>query len=433
MNIKFPWSRKNRLTVQENNVDKYLQAFLQWIGGNYTQYDVNLNTYITEGLLKNPDVYSIIHQQSAKCASIPWKVIQGEDEMDFPMERPNSMQTWAQVRYLQKQFLKSTGNIFLYAPSPVGGLNKGMPNALYVLPSHMMKIVAKKDVDIRDFEESPISHYMLIEGRVYTEFEAENVIHISYPNPNYDLNGSHLYGLSPLRSLIRNIQSSNLALDGNVKAMLNSGVFGFLHGKGGSVLQDEQAKAIKSRLKEMEAGQDRLSRMAAVSSEIGFTRIAMTTDELKPFEYLKFDQKQLCNALSWSDKLLNNDDGGKYDNVSQFRKQVVTDNIMPDNELINEAYTNQFIRRFKGYENAELVSVYDNLPEMQEDIGELTNRVAVAVDKGLIKRSQGLKLLGWDEFDDDPILEQRTVNQDVIPLSEAIMEDFTNEPQGVQA
>ena len=415
-------SKKNNVILQKDNVDKYLQAFLQWIGGNYTQYDTKLTTYITEGLLKNPDVYSVVHQQATKSSSIPWKVIDGEDEKDFPLERPNPMQTWTQIKYLEKQFLKTTGNVFRYAPSATDGLNKGVPKALWILPSHMMKIVIKKDFDLNNYEESPISHYMLIEGRVYTEFPADQVIHTAYPNPNYDLNGSHLYGLSPLRPLIRNIQSSNLAIDGNIKAMLNSGVFGFLHGKGDNVLTDVQAKAVKERLKEMEAGEGRLSRMAAVDREIGFTRVAMTTDELKPFEFLKFDQKQLCNALGWSDKLLNNDDGGKYDNVNQFRKQVITDNIMPDNTLINESYTNQFIRRFKGYENAELISVYDELPEMQEDMTELSKWLSEMKDRGVLTGDEVREKLGYERLN-TPEMQTLTVSNDIIPLDEALQTD----------
>lgn len=428
--FKFPsFRKKNQVILQDDNVDRYLQAFLQWIGANYTQYDTNLQTYVIEGLLKNPDVYSIIHQQAIKHANIPKKIIDGENEKDFPLERPNSMQTWGQLRYLEKQFLKSTGNIFKYIPSATDGLNRGVPKACWILPSHMMKIVIKKDFDLRNYEESPISHYMLIEGRVYTEFPADQVIHIAYPNPNYDLNGSHLYGLSPLRPLLRNIQSSNLAIDGNVKAMLNSGMFGFLHGKGDNVLTDEQGKSLKSRMKEMEASEQRLHRIGVASQEIGYTQVGLTPDKLMPFDFLKFDQKQLCNALSWSDKLLNNDDGGKYDNVSQFRKQVVTDNIMPDNNLIDEADTNQFIRLFKGYENAEQISVYDGLAEMQEDMTELAKWISEMVDRGILTRDEAREHLGKERIG-GPDMDALTVKDDVIPLGEAII-DSPNVETGI--
>lgn len=407
----------------DKDINKYLQAFFKLIGGQYTQYDTDQATYINKGFLYNPDVYSIIQQQARKSSTIPWKVVNGDKEVDFPMERPNPLYSWAEMKSLNKTFLKSTGNIYIYTPSPEDGANKGIPKTAYTLPSHLMKIVLKDGIDLRNYDESPIRSYMLIEGDQYVEFMEHEVIHIKYSNPDFDFQGSHLYGLSPLRPLLRTIQSSNSAIDNNTKTLLNSGAFGFIHGKGMTMTED-QANSIKDRLKEMDSSPERLSKIAGVSAEIGFQRISLTPAEMKPFDFLKFDQKQLCNALGWSDKLLNNDDGGKYDNVNQFRRQVITDDIMPDNKIIDEAIQNKFIRKFKGYEKAELISVYDNLPEMQEDMSQLMDRVEKAVNIGLLSRSQGLKVLGWEEFDDS-ILEVRTVRDDVIPLEEAINEDFS--------
>jgi phage portal protein BeeE len=408
---------------QNQDINKYVDAFIKHIGGSYTQYDRNAETYINKGFLYNPDVYSIIQAQSTKAASIPWKVKVNDIKKEFPLERPNILQTWEEVKSLQKMFLKTTGNIFLYVPKPEEGANKGVPNSLWVLPSHLIKIVLKDNVDITLGGENPIKSYMLIKGRTFVEFNQENVIHIKYSNPDFDFNGAHLYGLSPLRPLLRNIQSSNEAIDNNNRTLLNSGAFGFITGKN-VPLNPQQAQEVKDRLTEMRAGTKPLSHIQGASAELQFTNVGLNTKDLQPFEFLKFDQKALCNALQWSDKLLNNDDGAKYDNVNNFRKQVITDNIMPDNRLIDNAYQNGFVRLFKGYENADLMSIYDNLPEMQEDLNTLMVRVEKAINIGLISRSQGLELLGWSEYDDGS-LNERTVNQDVIPLSEAIATDFT--------
>ena len=108
-----------------------------------------------------------------------------------------------------------------------------------------------------------------------------------------------------------------------------------------------------------------------MSVPLTFTRISLTTDELKPFEFLKHDQKAIANVLGWSDKLLNNDDGAKYDNVKEERKRVITDNIFPDLMLLAESLNKNFIKRFKGYENAFLEFDITELPEMQDDIKQL--------------------------------------------------------------
>lgn len=64
----------------------------------------------------------------------------------------------------------------------VRGNNAGKPTEFYILPSHLVKIVLRKDADMIQAE-SVISHYMLIEGTQYIEFAEENVIHIKYQIP----------------------------------------------------------------------------------------------------------------------------------------------------------------------------------------------------------------------------------------------------------
>lgn len=455
------------LGIMPKSNNKLYESFLSAVGNAFTRYDINSKTYIDKGFLYNPDVYSVIQQQATKASSIHWtvKLIQDErakkdldrlkvqtkgvltpqqmvkkrileikafkeKELDFPLERPNALQTWSEFKALQKTFLKTTGNIYIYCKSPEDGANAGTPKSVYLLPSHLMKIVLKDNNSFND-EESPISGYMLIEGQSFIKFDEEEVIHIKYANPDYDIEGSHLYGLSPLRAALRNIQSSNEAIDNNIKTLKNGGAFGFIHGKG-TALNQEQASQIRNRLEEMDKSPDRLAKIAGISAEVGFTRISLTTDELKPFDYLKFDQKTICNVLGWSDKLLNNDDGAKYDNINQFRKQVITDNIIPDNIIIDQSIQDGIIRKFKGYENAILESNYDELPEMQEDINEMVKWLSVARADGAITLNEYREAIKFPKSE-DPNMDVHTVASDIIPLSEAIMTDLTitNEPANI--
>jgi hypothetical protein len=44
---------------------------------------------------------------------------------------------------------------------------------------------------------------------------------------------------------------------------------------------------------------------------------------LNHFDYLKFDQKAICNALDGPDKLLNNNEGGGLKWWQQMKRKVV--------------------------------------------------------------------------------------------------------------
>lgn len=432
------------------------QAFYGLIGNNFTAYDTNAPTYIDKGYLYNPIVYSIVNQQANKAKSIPFNIRKIDDnqakgkldrlrlatkgaytipqfikvlslenkafdekEYNFPLDKPNELQTWSEIIALYQTFMATTGNFYLYM---LRGDIMTEPLQVYVLPAHLMNIVLKPQANTLGVE-SPIDCYRLIEGNMYVDFKADDVIHIKLPNPDYGQNGEHLYGLSPLKAALRNIQSSNLAIDGNTKIMLNSGAFGFIHGKGQTAMTPDQAKEIKSRLQEMDLSNERLGKIAGVSAELGFTRIALTTDELKPFDYLKYDQKQIANVLGWDDKLLNNDDGAKYDNVSLAQKGVIINTIMPSLKLLEEALTDRFLPLFKGYDGTCLEFDYSELPEMQIDIADMVGWLKDALDRGVINRNEFRKAIKYPSLDNED-MEEFTVQNDIIPLSEAIDDTF---------
>lgn len=443
-----------------NSPNKFNQAFFWGIGSGYTAYDYNNKNYLEQGFLYNPTVFSVINQQAVKSASIPLYVKKIKDKKQYqklnnlrlitkgdqsiqqkiktmvletkafddedlplPLETPNPYQTWIELRQLMKMFLKTTGNVYLYMLAPEEGVNAGKPIALYVLPSHLIQIIIKDKINLLGVDD-PVKEYILTEGDRYITFKAENVIHIKYPNPDYGTNGEHLYGLSPLKAALRNIQSSNTGLNQNIKTLKNGGAFGFIHAKQQALTVD-QAKELKERLLEMDANPDNLGKIAGVSAEVGFTRISLATDELKPFDFLKFDEKQICNVLVWSDKSLNNDDGAKYDNADIYQKWNITNNIVPDNNLIAEALNRYFLPRFKGYENTIVEFDISDLPEMQDNLKDLVQWLVQLVNTGIINKWEARDVLRFSNMDVPEELKIFTVQNDIMTLTEAIDNTFS--------
>jgi HK97 family phage portal protein len=394
-----------RITTKLGITNMFNHAFFQWLGGGFTSYDVNAKTYLEKGYNTNPDVYAIINKQTVKTVSVPYCIKEIEDkqaysklkqfelatkgnvsllqiikhntlqtkaysdkEIAFPLEQPNPTQTWADIWGLFKTYIKITGNYYLYTVAPKDGMNKGVPMLVYALPAHLIEIVLKPNAGMLNTE-NPIDYYMLIEGSQYMKFPAEDVIHVKYVNPNFDMQGSHLYGMSPLRSALRNINSQNSAIDGNIKTLQNAGAFGFVYGKG-TPWTPEQAASMKERLVEMDKSPERLGKIAGASGEVGFQRISLTTDELKPFDYLNWDRKSICNVLNFPDELLNNDGKASLGSTdtSEARKSLITDDIQPDLVLLQDALNKNFIPRFKGYENSVIEWDCTELPEMQADM-----------------------------------------------------------------
>ena len=458
---QFFQSLQNRFTslLTPIPVNQFNRAFYSWVGGNGTSYDVNGKTYIEQGYNNNADVYAIVNQIAKKASSVPFfirkteneskarqlmmevkqdqtqafaqfvmrkkqlekkafETVEGNDSyLPPPFPRPNPHQSWTEFFELSETFLKLTGNLYWYMPPILMGADAGEPFAIYCLPSHLMEIVLKRNADLL-IDSNPVDYYMLIQSGKYTEFDARDVVHITYSNPNFDFNGSHLYGQSPLRSALDEIATANEGNKQNVKTMKNAGSYGFIHGKQ-IPLQVDQAKELKDRLHEMDNDPGRLGRIAGISTDIGFTRLSLTTDELKPFDFLTYSQKQLCNVLGWSDKLLNNDQGAKYDNVNEFRKQVITDTIAPDLGLMEEAWNTEILPRFKAYKNTIAYFDFSLLPEMQVDQKIMVEWLTVALADGVINRNEYREALSLEGVEGDEF-NHFTVQMGLLPLKDAI-------------
>lgn len=442
--------------TQETLRNTFNEAFLWAVGGGYTNYDTDGKTYVNQGYNVNPFVYGMINQQATKTASVPYFIRKIDDkssykklnrlelatksnytiqqrlqkillenkayskeELDFPMDNPNKSQTWTEFMALYKTFLKLTGNVYIYMLSPEDGQDKGTPIQVYLLPSQFMQIIVKNNADLMGVDD-PVEGYILIEGRSYIEFKREDVIHIKYPNPNYDENGEHLYGQSPLRSALKTIQSSNVSLDLNIKTLKSGGAFGFIHGKN-QTFTAEQASEIKERLLEMNSSPEDLSKIAGVSAEIGFTRLSLTSDELKPFDYLKFDEQQIASVFNWSIEDENRGDFGGT--ISEIKKTRITDNILPDLKLLANALNEEFLPRFEGYEGTIIEFDVSELPEMQTNTGELVQWLSVSLDKGVVTRNEFRIAINYMESD-DPNMDKYTVASDIMTLEEALDDTF---------
>ena len=435
--------------------NKFNETFHRW----HTEYtnndDADLTKYIEKGYNINSDVFSIINQKSNKLVSIPFYIKDIKDDLsnnklnrlltatkynptftqrikayeleckalsegDYPMpfKKPNPNQDWNEFFKLTATFLDLTGNFYWYMLMPENGLNAGQPIQLYVLPSHMMKIVLKKDANLLSVEDV-IDYYEMENYNYLTKFNRDEVVHVSIDNPNYGMNGEQLYGQSRLRAVWTNILASNKGHELNLELLKNAGVFGFIHSKS-SAFNPDQATAITSRMKEARASKQDLSNIMGSSFDMGFTRISLTPNELQAFESLKYNQKQICNALGWSDTLLNNDDGGKHDKQELELKRVLINTIIPDAKIIERAFNEGVLSRIKNYKGKALVFDYKELPEMQDDLETMSKWIINVVDKGIMSRKEARNAMRLPEIE-DPLLELFTVKDDVMSLEDAIL------------
>jgi hypothetical protein len=440
------------------NKNLFNESIYKLVGGLTSTYNRDLETLITKGYSENPDVNAIINQQASKTISVPYyikeiddkeavkklkrfpnnptfqqkltisklqkKAYKTDSELKMPIDRPNVNQSWSDIFFLYKVYLKTCGNVYFYKQTISEGANAGQPLQMYILPSHWMQIVLKPNANMMSVD-NPIDYYIMQQGNQMVRFPAENIIHIKRSNPFYDSTGSHLYGYSELMSAIRNINSSNNGIDNNAKTMLNSGVYGFIHaGDGATPLTAEQGKELKDRLVEMDNNSTRLSNIAGASAKLGFTQVGLTTDQLKPFDYLSYDRRTLANCLNWNVDLLNEEKNGSgfgVDTMNEARKRVITDNIKPDLDLLADYLNLEFIRKFKGYENAEICWDVSELPEMQTDMSEM----AKWINQVPLTLNERREVFKYEEIEDE-MMNEVYIPSGIVNINDPSVNDVMN-------
>lgn len=386
----------------------YNQAFFHYVNGQKITFDYKRRSYL-DAYLNNPDINAIINQIADKSNEVPYyikkitdeksyrkreRIMQSTkgdlsiqqlaqkklfetkafeaEEIDLKLKRPNPLHTWKELFALYRIFMETDGNAYFYTVKAENGNNAGKIKQVYILPSNLVDIVLKKDADTI-IDDNPIDFYMLSEGDQRIKFPQEEIIHIKYANPNYDMSGSHLYGLSPLRAALKNIMSSDSALEHNVKNMKNGGVFGFFYSDDvNTPLDADHVTAFKDQLIDMDNSPERLSRIAGASIKMGFTRMSLNADELKVIDNLNFDRKIFANLLGWSDILLNSGDSSTYNNIQQEKRRVLTGKVQAGLLLLQDAFNTRLVPFLEGCDSS-CVWEWDisEMPEMQEDMDKM--------------------------------------------------------------
>ena len=396
-------------TGKPKPTNAYNQAFFQYVNGQKITFDYKRKSYL-DAYLNNPDINAIINQIADKSNEVPYyikkvadqksyrkrerlmlstkgnlsiqqlaqkklfetKAFDDAEEIELKLKRPNPLHTWKELFALYRIFMETDGNAYFYTVKAEGGNNAGKIKQVYILPSNLVDIVLKKDSDTI-IDDNPIDFYMLSEGDQRIKFPQEEIIHIKYANPNYDMSGSHLYGLSPLRAALKNIMSSDSALEHNVKNMKNGGVFGFFFADDKDTpLTAEQALSFKDKLIDMNNDPSNLARIAGASFKMGFQRLSLNADELKVIENLNFDRKVFANLLGWSDILLNSGDSSTYNNIQQEKRRVLTGKVQAGLLLLQDAFNTRLVPFLEGCD-ASCVWEWDisEMPEMQEDMEKM--------------------------------------------------------------
>lgn len=326
----------------------------------------NKTTYITEGYNKNDIVYSVINKILNKAVLPEWGLYKVVDEMKLkeserlmlqkhvsfkdikrakelkaeavePLTAFNTQATKLKnlLKYANSEynFADHQRKLFLYkllvgdyyewgAPLK-GGANAGVPNELWCLPAQY--------VNIKVLEGFPVKTAAYELTTFNQQFTKEEILHERYVNPNSNVNGEELYGFSPLKAFLKNLNRNNAAKDSSTAKFQNGGLDSIIYLDDQRIDFEEglqMAKALKTKLVEEYSGPEAMGKRAISGAKTGVVNLGSTPVELGIIESEKWDAIMFCNAYDVPPELLGLTQK-TYNNVIEAQKALILGAVMP--------------------------------------------------------------------------------------------------------
>jgi len=298
---------------------------------------------------------------------------------------PNPTDSWGDLIEAYSAFKLITGNAYVYGKQIPMGINKGAPLELWVMPSQYMSIIA----DLNVFPILPTGYQLYLQ--FLQQFTAPEILHDKYFNPNWNIVGSQLYGLSPLQAAAKVLTRSNEGKQAAVSNYQNGGPKGilFVADERYDPLQSvQEAQDIRKSLARNQ-GAKNVNQIEASGYKVDYVPLGLSPVDLDLLNAENMDLRALCNVYGVPSQLLNDPDNKTYSNTKEGEKALTVRCALPMLASIRDQFNRKFMKDW-GSQKTVIdfdISVYG---ELQEDKAQ---QVAWLKDAP-IKTGRKLEILG---------------------------------------
>jgi HK97 family phage portal protein len=435
-----------------------------YLNGAITYMEDNLKSYVDNAYKENDIIYSLCNLVMDKTRQAPWglfkvvdegslkkyhSVLQQKGDKDLvqlaklqnkalePLENfnvqqgrlndllkySNEYETFNDLVANGVGYKLITGNRFLWADILDAGANKGVPNELYNLPSQYMQLLVTGQWPQR------VVGYKLSAGNLI-EFPRETVMHEKFWNPDYDINGTNLYGQSPLRAASKRITKNNAATKAASVLFDNNGAVGIAYVDDPIIPvagRQEQAQQVKATWAKEYAGSDNFGKVAISGYKMGYTNIGVSLREMALKESEEIDLRALCNIWGVPSQLMNDAANKAEANAMEAEKALTSRCVMTHLTAFRDNF-NRMLHYNWGFKGANIiadydVSVYRELQDDQKTKWDWVNKLPVS---GRYK----MEMMGLD-VPDDPMMDEILIEGNMMPLADVLNKMSTDELQQI--
>lgn len=422
--------------------ESYNRFIYDVLGTNPISNNQYNQDYIDKGYKFNPTIYSLIQLISKSAITVPYKIYQKLDESAVKeykgllsdglneesvfksklmrkhifeevehsalgklLERPNPAQSFSVFLQELISFGKLTGNRYVYGIAPENGENAGVYSQLYNLPAHLIEI--KSDGIFK-----PVSKYTMVYNKNKYDLKAEEVLHIADFNPDYQGDGSHLYGQSPIEAGMRVLTTANEAVETNLKFLHNQSARGMLSPEDESITPT-QAQQLKDALRRNYQGSKSANDIMITGKKFSWTNFGLSTSDLQLLESYNATIKDLCNLYGVPVQLLNNTESTTYDNYRIARKVLFTNAIIPELNKIRDEFNRWLVPHYG--ENLYFDFDYSAIPELMPEQKQLVDNLSKSY---WLTSNEKREASGYGIDEENDIMNEYLVPAQFMPISD---------------
>jgi len=373
---------------------------------------------------------------------IKYKSLQTKALTDLPEDDPvaalieNPHQDMSKYEFFEGVYsnLFLHGEAFILKERPEDGVNIGLPIQLHLL--YPQGVILKIS---NDLPRTIVAYDYRYEGKIIMEnIPAEDVIHIKYFNPEMNIMGSELRGLSPLKVLQKRLTRLDSNMNTSVARLQNGGVETIVYEKGLGV-DEERVDIIGKRKQNFHrfiSNPDNAGAPFFANGEMGAIQLGSHLKDLGVLELGNVDFKKLCNVWGVSDILFNSDSASTESNVLTHTKRLYTNTILPNIFRVRDALVKHLLPDFK---DGVLITGQDGEPVRVKGDGK--SRYIDADISGISELHQDLErkaaslaimwhltpnekreMMDWERYDDPKF------DLPWIPTGYTPLDDFENMP-----
>jgi HK97 family phage portal protein len=264
-------------------------------------------------------------------------------------------------------------------------------------------------------------------GSMINELPRDQVYLWKYCNPDYNIDGSHLYGLSPLKAGLMDVTGSNEASRQMAKMYQNGGARGAFTPK--EPITEKQVSQFRDAIETWLNGSDNRGKTGGLSLPVDFHSIGLDAVDMGLVSGKNITDERIALIFGFPPELLKSDN--KYDNAINALRKLVTNGLYSDFVAYRDIW-NQWILPMMGYNTNEYYVDFDIsiLPEMQADMEKIVTQAAAM---WWITPNEKRSLSKYDTLP-DPAMDAVFIPSGFMPISESLMgtedveitEDYAN-------